>query len=136
MSFYKPQGNLNLHAGYADVAAGDRHLDRTLKVLRNSPQWENMVVVLTVDENGGWWDHVAPPKGDRWGPGTRIPALVVSPFARKGTVDHTVYDTASILRLITRVHQLETLDGIRQRDDAMKARGQAPMGDLTNALMF
>ena len=63
VSFYKPQGNLNLHAGYADVASGDRHLDRTLKVLRNSPQWENMVVVLTVDENGGWWDHVAPPKG-------------------------------------------------------------------------
>ena len=117
-------------------AKGDRHLDRTLKVLRNSPQWENMVIVLTVDENGGWWDHVAPPKGDRWGPGTRIPALVVSPFARKGTVDHTVYDTASILRLITRVHQLEVLDGLKQRDDAMKARGQAPMGDLTNALTF
>ena len=136
VSFYKPQGNLNLHAGYADVAAGDRHLDRVLKVLRNSPQWQNMVVVLTVDENGGWWDHVAPPKGDRWGPGTRIPALVVSPFARKGTVDHTVYDTASILRLITRVHQLETLDGLKQRDEAMKARGQAPMGDMTNALMF
>ena len=136
VSFYKPQGNLNLHAGYADVAAGDRHLDRTLKVLRNSPQWKNMVVVLTVDENGGWWDHVAPPKGDRWGPGTRIPALVVSPFARKGTVDHTVYDTASILRLITRVHQLEVLDGLKQRDDAMNARGQTPMGDLTNALMF
>ena len=136
VSFYKPQGNLNLHAGYADVASGDRHLDRALKVLRNSPQWENMVVVLTVDENGGWWDHVAPPKGDRWGPGTRIPALVVSPFARKGTVDHTVYDTASILRLITRVHQLEVLDGLKQRDDAMKARGQTPMGDLTNALMF
>ena len=136
VSFYKPQGNLNLHAGYADVAAGDRHLDRVLKVLRNSPQWQNMVIVLTVDENGGWWDHVAPPKGDRWGPGTRIPALVVSPFARKGTVDHTVYDTASILRLISRVHQLEVLDGLKQRDDAMKARGQAPMGDLTNALMF
>ena len=136
VSFYKPQGNLNLHAGYADVAAGDRHLDRVLKVLRNSPQWQNMVIVLTVDENGGWWDHVAPPKGDRWGPGTRIPALVVSPFARKGTVDHTVYDTASILRLITRVHQLDVLDGLKQRDDAMKARGQTPMGDLSNALMF
>ena len=136
VSFYKPQGNLNLHAGYADVAAGDRHIDRVLKVLRASPQWKNMVVVVTVDENGGWWDHVAPPKGDRWGPGTRIPALVVSPFARKGTVDHTVYDTASILRLITRVFQLETLDGLKLRDQAMTARGQTPMGDLTNALHF
>ena len=136
VTFYKPQGNLNLHAGYADVASGDRHIDRVLKVLRESPQWKNMVVVVTVDENGGWWDHVAPPQGDRWGPGTRVPALVVSPFARKGTVDHTVYDTASILRLITRVFQLEKLDGIKLRDDAMTARGQKPMGDLTNALRF
>ena len=136
VTFYKPQGNLNMHAGYADVASGDRHITRALKVLQESPQWKNMVVIVTVDENGGWWDHVAPPKGDRWGPGTRIPALVVSPFARKGTVDHTVYDTASILRLITRVFQLETLDGLKQRDDAMTARGQKPMGDLTNALHF
>jgi acid phosphatase len=136
VTFYKPQGNLNMHAGYADVAAGDRHIDRAIKVLRNSPQWENMVVVITVDENGGWWDHVAPPKGDRWGPGTRIPALVVSPFARKGSVDHTIYDTASILRLITRVHGLEKLDGLKERDNAMLARGQQPMGDLTNALQF
>ncbi|QQX58033.1 acid phosphatase [Pseudomonas chlororaphis] len=136
VAFYKPQGNLNMHAGYADVAAGDRHIVRVLKVLRESPQWQNMVVIITVDENGGWWDHVAPPKGDRWGPGTRIPALVVSPFARKGTVDHTVYDTASILRLITRVFQLEPLDGLKQRDAAMIARGQAPMGDLSNALHF
>ncbi|KPB69697.1 acid phosphatase [Pseudomonas cannabina] len=136
VTFYKPQGNLNMHAGYADVASGDRHIDRVIKVLRNSPQWDNMVIVVTVDENGGWWDHVAPPKGDRFGPGTRIPALVISPFARKGKVDHTVYDTASILRLITRVHGLEKLDGLKRRDDAMVARGQAPMGDLTNALHF
>ena len=136
VSFYKPQGNLNMHAGYADVASGDRHIARALKVLQESPQWKNMVVVVTVDENGGWWDHVAPPKGDRWGPGTRVPAIVVSPFARKGMVDHTVYDTASILRLITRVFQLETLDGLKQRDDAMIARGQKPMGDLSNTLQF
>ena len=136
VTFYKPQGNLNMHAGYADVASGDRHIAHAIKVLRNSPQWKNMVVVITFDENGGWWDHVAPPKGDRWGPGTRIPAVVVSPFARKGTVDHTVYDTASILRLITRVHGLEKLKGLTERDEAMIARGQKPMGDLTNALHF
>ncbi len=136
VTFYKPQGNLNMHAGYADVASGDRHIDRVVKVLRNSPQWDNMVIVITMDENGGWWDHVAPPKGDRFGPGTRIPALVISPFARKGTVDHTIYDTASILRLITRIHCLEKLDGLKRRDDAMIARGQQPMGDLTNALQF
>ena len=66
----------------------------------------------------------------------RIPALVISPFAKKGHVDHTIYDTASVLRLITRVFDLETLDGLRDRDSAMTARGQSPMGDLTNALQF
>lgn len=136
VTFYKPQGNLNMHAGYTDVASGDKHIDRAIKVLQESPQWDNMVVVITTDENGGWWDHVAPPKGDRWGPGTRIPALVVSPFSRKGTVDHTHYDTASILRLMTRVFELETLDGIKNRDNEMIARGQQPFGDLTNALEF
>ncbi|WP_460908524.1 acid phosphatase [Paraburkholderia jirisanensis] len=136
VTFYKPQGNLTMHAGYADVASGDRHIMHAVKVLRSSPQWENMVVIVTVDENGGWWDHVAPPKGDRWGPGTRVPALVISPFAKKGYVDHTVYDTASILRFVTRVFRLEPLDGVKERDDAMRARGQTPMGDLTNTLGF
>jgi len=136
VTFYKPQGNLNMHAGYADVASGDRHIAHAIKLLQQSPQWKNMVVVITFDENGGWWDHVAPPVGDRWGPGTRVPAVVVSPFARKGTVDHTVYDTASILRLVTRVFGLEKLDGLTQRDVAMQARGQQPMGDLTNTLQF
>lgn len=136
VTFYKPQGNLNMHGGYTDVASGDRHIVHAVKALRSSPQWENMVVIVTVDENGGWWDHVAPPQGDRWGPGTRIPALVISPYARKGVVDHTIYDTASILRLITRVFDLETLDGIKERDKAMLARGQQPMGDLTGALQF
>ncbi len=77
---------------------------------------------------------MSPPEGDRWGPGSRIPTLVVSPFAKKGVVDHTVYDTNSILRLISRVHDLPPLDGIRLRDEARAARGQAPFGDLTQAL--
>src|SRR6185312_10778271 len=79
VTFYKPQGDLNMHAGYASVEAGDAHLAQVVEALQKSPQWPHMLVVITVDENGGWWDHVAPPKGDRWGPGTRIPAIVVSP---------------------------------------------------------
>jgi hypothetical protein len=133
VTFYKPQGNLNLHAGYADIASGDRHIAHAVKHLQESPQWKNMVVVITVDENGGWWDTWRRPRATAGGR-ARVPALVVSPFARKGTVDHTVYDTGSILRLITRVFDLETLDGLKRRDEAMRARGQTPMGDLTAAL--
>ncbi|HEY0420906.1 MAG TPA: alkaline phosphatase family protein, partial [Acetobacteraceae bacterium] len=63
--------------------------------------------------------------GDRWGPGTRIPALVISPFARRGHIDSTSYDTTSILKLITRRFGLEPLPGVREKT-----------GDLTGALQF
>ena len=134
VTFYKPQGNLNMHAGYSDVEAGDRHIANILNALQSGPQWQNMLVVVTFDENGGWWDHVAPPKGDRWGPGTRIPALIVSPHARKGYVDHTFYDTGSIARFLVRRFGLETLPGLVERDHATLAAGGPAPGDLTNAL--
>ncbi len=134
VSFYKPQGNLNEHAGYTDVSSGDQHIADLIAHLQKSPQWNNMVVVVTYDENGGFWDHVAPPKGDRWGPGSRIPALVISPLAKKSYVDHTQYDTTSILRLITRRFALPTLPGLAARDAALKSNGAPAMGDLTNAL--
>jgi phospholipase C len=59
---------------------------------------------------------------------------VISPFARRGFVDHTPYDTASILRLITRRFDLPTLPGLTVRDQALRANQQAPLGDLTHAL--
>ncbi|WP_038027593.1 acid phosphatase [Tatumella saanichensis] len=136
VSFYKPQGNLNMHAGYSDVDAGDRHIAHIIDGLQQSPLWQNTVVVVTFDENGGWWDHIAPPKGDRWGPGTRIPALVISPFARKGHVEHSQYDTGSILRLISRVFDLPHLPGLTQRDHALRKNGHPPMGDLSETLEF
>ena len=132
--FYKPQGNLNEHAGYADVQAGDAHIADVISHLETSPQFKNMVVIVTYDENGGFWDHVAPPKGDRWGPGMRIPAIIVSDFAKKGFVDHTQYDTTSIIRFISKRFGLPTLAGVRNRDEKLAAAGSAPMGDLTNAL--
>ncbi|WP_460527388.1 acid phosphatase [Chitinimonas naiadis] len=134
VAFYKPQGNLNLHAGYSDIESGDRHVGNILSHLMKSPQWANMMVIITHDENGGWWDHVAPPAGDRWGPGSRIPAIVVSPHARKGVVDHTFYDTTSIARFISRLHGLPMLEGIATRNAAFKAHGTPPPGDLTNTL--
>lgn len=136
VAYYKPQGDLNMHAGYSDVEAGDRHLARVVQALQKSPHWQKMLVVITVDENGGWWDHLPPPKGDRWGPGTRIPAIVVSPFAKRGHVDHTIYDTGSIARFITRRFGLEKLPGLALREQAMVAAGGPPPGDLTAALDF
>jgi len=136
VTFYKPQGNLNLHAGYSDIESGDAHITNVIEHLKKSPQWKDMVIVVTFDENGGWWDHVAPPKGDRWGPGSRIPAIVISPYAKKGQVDHSFYDTTSILRFITRLHGLPLLEGLKVRNQAFAARNALPPGDLTGALSF
>jgi acid phosphatase len=136
VAFYKPQGNVNQHPGYASVAEGDAHIADVVAKLRASPQWQHMVIVITYDEFGGSWDHVPPPQGDLLGPGARIPALIISPLAKRGSVDHTQYDTGSILRLISRRFDLEVLPGIAARDGALAAHGAPPMGDLTNALQL
>ena len=136
VTFYKPQGNLNQHPGYASVADGDKHIASVIAQLQQSPQWKNMLILVTYDENGGFYDHAQVPTGDRWGPGTRIPAILVSPYVKKGFVDHTQYDTASALRFITRRFVLPTLPGLQQRDTALLANKGKAMGDLTNALDF
>ena len=100
VAWLKPYGADNQHAGYAEVARGDRWVDGILRQIQASPYWPRVAVIVTYDENGGFYDHVPPPVVDEWGPGTRIPAVIISPYARKGFVDRTVYDTTSILRFI------------------------------------
>ena len=112
--FYKPQGSLNQHPGYTDVMSGDAHIADVIAKLQASPQWKDMAIIVTYDENGGFWDHAAPPKGDKWGPGSRIPAIIISPYAKKGYVDSTPNDTTSILKFITRRFGLEALPGARK----------------------
>ncbi|HLK90224.1 MAG TPA: acid phosphatase [Polyangia bacterium] len=134
VAWYKPTGNVNQHPGYANLDDGDAHIADLVAKLQSGPQWNHMVIIVTYDEYGGQWDHVASPKGDLLGPGERIPAIIISPYAKKGTVDHTQYDAGSTLRLITKRFGLPKLAGLTTRDNALSASGSAPMGDLTNAL--
>jgi acid phosphatase len=113
VAFYKPQGTLNQHPGYTDVLSGDIHIAELVARIKASRLWSSTAIIITYDENGGFWDHVAPPAGDRWGPGTRVPTLIISPRAKRGFVDHTPYDTTSILKLITLRFGLEPLPGVR-----------------------
>lgn len=123
VTFYKPTAQFNEHPGYTDVMSGDAHIAKVISRIRSHPKlWDGVAIIVTYDENGGFWDHVPPPAGDYWGPGTRVPTIIVSPFARKGAVDHTTYDTTSILKFITRRFGLEALPGVRES-----------VGDLTNA---
>jgi acid phosphatase len=117
VSFIKPVGANNEHPGYASVVRGSRHTVELLQAIKHSRCAGNTMVILTYDEFGGTWDHVTPPgqggapgPHDKWGPGTRIPALVISPRLRgEFVVDDTQYDTTSILATIERRFGLKPL---------------------------
>jgi len=109
VAFYKPIGKLNEHPDYTNVLNGDEHLDKVLRLIEQSPIWSKSIVIVTFDENGGYWDHVPPPVIDEWGPGMRVPTVIISPFAKKGFIDHTIYDTTAILKLIETRFGLEPL---------------------------
>ena len=109
VAFVKPIGADNEHPGYADIARGQQHAADLVRRLQASAAWKRTVIIMTHDENGGFWDHVTPPVVDRWGPGARVPSIVVSPLSRRGVVDHTTYDTTSILRFIEWRHDLAPL---------------------------
>ena len=109
VAFVKPHAPRNAHAAYSTVGAGDRWIGDTIREIMASRYWPRVAVVITYDEGGGWFDHVRPPVVDRFGLGTRVPALIVSPYARRGMVAHGQYDHASILKLIEWRWDLEPL---------------------------
>ena len=109
VSFVKPIGNENEHPGYTGEAAGSNHLVELLRAIEGSACAKDTLVLVTYDEFGGQWDHVPPPgqgsttagPHDEWGPGTRIPALILAPdLPGKFVVDHTEHDTTSVLSTI------------------------------------
>jgi acid phosphatase len=100
VAFVKPVGVDNDHPNYSAVIAGQLHLAQLVDAICRSPYWKSTAIVVAYDENGGRWDHVTPPHIDRWGAGTRVPAIVVSPYAKAHFVDHTQYETVSILSFI------------------------------------
>ena len=108
VSFVKPIGLENEHPGYTSETAGSSHLVSLLKSIEDSKCARNTLVVVTYDEFGGQWDHVAPPgqgaasgAHDLFGPGTRVPALIIAKRIHGDfVVDHTQYDTTSILATI------------------------------------
>jgi len=118
--FIAPGGLSNDDHPHADIRLGQAFLSDIVEAFTSSPCYERSALVVTYDEWGGFWDHVDPPRlpDDRATPadpggaddfgqvGFRIPSVIVSPWTRTpsgqtGSVDHTVYDHASILRFIT-----------------------------------
>ena len=127
VSFLKFQSADTGHPADSTALAEQRYLVDTINALQRLPEWKNMAIMITYDDSDGFYDHVMPPivsksndpandsffgptglcgtptSGaylDRCGYGTRLPFLVISPFAKQNFVDSTTTDTTSILRFI------------------------------------
>jgi phospholipase C len=130
VSFVKPIGEDNEHPGYASTNAGESHLVDLVKAVETGPDANHTLILVTYDEFGGSWDHVAPPgqgnttgPSDSFGPGTRIPAIVIGKAFEHDGVDHPFYDTTSILATLEHTYGLTPLS---TRD--------AQVNDLRNVL--
>jgi phospholipase C len=113
------------------LRAGEMMIGNVYNWIRTSPYWATSIFIVTYDEHGGFYDHVAPPPavkpGDAFGKdlnangfdfsqyGVRVPAVVVSPRIPAGTVDHTTYDHTSILKTVETLFDVPSLT---DRDDS------------------
>jgi phospholipase C len=105
------------------LCVGEQWTVRMLNALQRSPTWPSTLVVLTWDDFGGFYDHVAPPHLDLDGLGPRVPALIISPWARSGHIEHRTLEFSSVLKTIERIFGLPAL-----------TRRDAQAGDLLSAL--
>jgi phospholipase C len=98
VSFIVPSGASEHPPG--SVRSGQRFVKNLITQLMRSSSWDTSAFVWTYDDWGGWYDHVRPPQVDEFGYGFRVPALLVSPYAKRGYVDNTTLDFTSLLRFI------------------------------------
>jgi phospholipase C len=126
VSFFKPPGYQDAHAGYSDPVDEQHYLVSVINRLQRLPQWKRMAILIAYDDAGGWYDHelgpIVSPSADaavdslsapgecgtpaagaypgRCGYGLRVPVIVISPYARPGTILGQLLDQTSILRFI------------------------------------
>ncbi|RPI91754.1 MAG: hypothetical protein EHM40_14805 [Chloroflexi bacterium] len=112
----------------SDLTLGERATRTMLHTLMQSDFWESSAFFITYDDWGGWYDHVPPPQLDERGLGFRVPALLVSPYARMGHIDHTQLEHTSILKFIEENWNIPPL---AERD--AKANNLTPAFDFSMA---
>jgi phospholipase C len=109
VSYIVPSGDSEHPPGR--VQAGERLVQSLLVQLMRSDSWDSSAFFWTYDDWGGWYDHVRPPFIDKWGYGFRVPALLVSPYARQDFVSSRTSDFTSILAFIEHNWNLAPLAG-------------------------
>jgi len=84
----------------ASVRSGMAYVTGLVDAVMQSPDWNSTAIFVAWDDWGGFYDHVVPPKVDRYGYGIRVPALVISPYAKQGYIDHEVHSFESWLHIV------------------------------------
>jgi phospholipase C len=115
VSWVIPDGKQSDHAG-ADDASGPSWVASIVNAIGNSSYWSNTAIIITWDDWGGWYDHVAPKvvnNGSSWGSGYaygfRVPLIVVSAYAKPGYISHTTHDFGSIVKFVEKTFSLPSL---------------------------
>ncbi len=139
VSWVIPNGRVSEHPPGL-VSAGEKYVTRLLNAAMRGPDWSSTAIFLAWDDWGGFYDHVVPPRVDGNGYGLRVPGLVISPYARKGLVDHQTLSFDAYAKFI----EDDFLNGQRldprtdgRPDPRPDVRERAPMlGDLVKDFDF
>jgi phospholipase C len=99
VTWITPRFALSEHPEF-NLCYGENWSTQVIDAIMRSPQWRDTAIFLTWDDWGGFYDHVPPPQVDRFGLGIRVPLLILSPYARRGFVDHETGEFSSVLRFI------------------------------------
>jgi phospholipase C len=99
VSWVIPMDNQSEHPPY-NITQGMDWVVYVVDRIMESPYWNSTAIIVTWDDYGGFYDHVPPPQIDKYGLGFRVPALIISPYAKSGYIDHTQYQFESILKFI------------------------------------
>jgi phospholipase C len=94
-----PNGKTSEHPT-ASIRVGQAYVTKLIDAIMQGPNWDSSAIFLTWDDWGGFYDHLRPPRVDAQGYGIRVPGLVISPYARKGYIDHRVLSLDAYLRFV------------------------------------
>jgi phospholipase C len=116
VSFLITEGQVSEHPPQS-VKAGQQQMAKVTNALIQSSSWTSSALFFTYDEGGGFFDHVAPPQLDAYGPGFRVPMLLISPYAKRGYVSGQLYEHSSVLKYLERRFGLPTLASTNHQFD-------------------
>ncbi len=139
VSWIIPENAVSEHPP-SSIHAGQAYVTNLINTIMQSPAWDSTVIILAWDDWGGFYDHVVPPRVDVNGYGLRVPAMLISPYAKKGFIDHQTLSFDAYLKFIEDIF----LEGQRidpqtdgRPDRRPSVRENNPqLGDLLNDFDF